>query len=700
MHSWDVEKFFRPDSIAVIGASTNPKKVGGMITRNIIASGFSGKLYPVNLKGGEIDGVRMITSVELAGSVDLAMISVPVKAVIPEIKKLIAMGTKNIIVITAGFKEEGAEGRALEKELQDLTEKNGIRVIGPNCFGVIDTAWKMNATFSHLLPPKGNVSLCSQSGAVGATMLDWSRSSGIGIAKFASLGNKMDVNESEMIRFLGNDDDTDVIGIYSEGISNGTEFIEAVESMSRKKPVIMLKSGRTSAGSKAASSHTGALAGSDSVYDAVFRKLNIMRVTDMDEMFDLFSVFSGSKEMVNDGIAIITNAGGLGVMAADACSDDDVVSLAELSQATMNEIIETIPSTASAMNPIDLRGDAKNDDIEKAVRIVSKDPCVGGIVILASPLDMIDLRSIGERLCSIKKEIGVPIAVSFAGGDVAEEGAAVLRSCGIPAFPTPDRAIRALSALRDFKLRSSTERHELALPKVSGRKATSDLIKSIEKENRISLSEEEGKRILSSYDIPVPSEGTARDACEAVELANRIGYPVVMKVLSPDIHHKTDVGGVVVGIKDETSLRDEYEGMMTRIRMAVPDAKVHGVSVQQMVSGQEVILSMIRDDQFGPVISFGLGGIYVEIMGEISQRVIPMSSEELDSMITSTKAYRLLSGARGKPPADIDSLKEIIKKLIKIAEENPELYELEINPVMVGKKGEGSWAVDALVTLR
>lgn len=692
--------FFRPDSVAVIGASSDPDKIGGMIIRNIISSGFKGRIFPVNVKGGTIEGMPSLTSVEQADHVDLAIIAIPAKHVAAEMRKLASIGTKCVIIITAGFKEEGTEGRAMENDIRNIASENGIRVIGPNCFGIINTFAGINATFSSLMPPNGNVSLCSQSGAVGATMLDWSRSSRIGVSKFASLGNKMDVNEADMIEFFGSDDETDVIGIYSEGISNGEEFLDAVERMKVKKPVIMLKSGRTSAGSRAASSHTGALAGSDSVYNAVFRKLNVVRAKDMDEMFDLFSVFSSSKQMERDGIAVITNAGGLGVMAADACSDDKNVELAELHAETMTEIMEKIPSAASAHNPIDLRGDAKNEDIERAIRIVSQDRSVGGIAVLASPLDMIDLNSIAESLRAIKNEIDVPITVCFAGGAVAEEASLILRSGGIPTFATPDRAVRALSALRGYKVRNDIPKDCLLLPKTSGRKESKKLMDSVLKEGRISLSEEEGKRIMSSYGIPVPKEGTASSLHDACELAKSIGFPVVMKIQSPDIQHKTDVGGVVVGIKDSAALKEAYETMIARIRIAVPDAKIDGVSIQQMVSGQEVILSMIRDEQFGPVISFGLGGIYVEIMGEISQAVVPMTSEELDTMIRSTKAFRLLSGARGKPPADIDSLKEIILRLIRIAEENPELYELEINPVMVGEKNKGSWAVDALATLR
>ena len=694
-----MKEFFAPRTIAVIGASTDPTKVGGMITRNIISSGFKGKLYPVNLKPGSIEGVPFIRSVDQVDSVDLAIIVVPAKFVVDEMNKLASLGTKNVIVITAGFREEGEEGRLAEQKMSEIARKNKMRVIGPNCFGVIDTHNNMNATFSSLLPPKGNVALGSQSGAVGATMLDWSRESCVGISKFVSLGNKMDVKESDLIRTFDQDGKTKVIGIYTEGISDGEDFMHSVHGMKNKKPIIVLKSGRTSAGSRAASSHTGALAGSDSVYDAVFKKLNIIRAKDIDEMFDLFSVFSMSEKMENDGIAVITNAGGLGVMAADACSDSDHVKLAELSLETMERIVMEIPSTASELNPIDLRGDAKNSDIEKALRIVSKDLGVGAALLLASPLDMIDLNAIAERLCSIRNEIHIPIAVSFAGGDVAEEASEVLRMGGIPTFPTPDRAVLALSYLRDHSLNSVAD--ELVdLPEVSGRKDVLKLIREIKKEDRSSLSEEEGKRILSAYGIPVPPESKASDVTQASEIAGKIGYPVVMKILSPDIHHKTDVGGVAVGIKDEISLRVAYESMIARCRMAVPDAKIDGVSVQKMVSGQEVIVSMIRDDQFGPVLSFGLGGIYVEILKEISQTVLPVSKKEFERMITSTKAYRLLSGARGKPPADIDSLKDIILRLAKIAEENPEIYELEINPVMVNERSKGSWAVDALVTLR
>ncbi|MFA7149682.1 MAG: acetate--CoA ligase family protein [Candidatus Methanomethylophilaceae archaeon] len=693
--------FFHPYSVAVIGASADASKVGGMILRNLISSGYSGDVYPVNIKGGTIQGLQAYTSVDLIKKgVDLAVISLKPQFVLGEIDKLGKKGTRNVIIITAGFKEEGTQGREMENSILETAKKYGMRVIGPNCFGIMDTSENLNTTFSSLFPIRGNMALISQSGAVGATMLDWSLQSNIGISKFVSLGNKMDVTESELLAYLKDDTATKVIGLYSESISDGSAFVRSAEALKGKKPMVILKAGRTSAGSKAASSHTGALAGVDSVYDILFRKLNIVRVNDLDEFFDALSVFSLCDEMKNDGIVIVSNAGGLGVMAADACASNRYISVAELSRGTIERIRDEIPTAASVANPIDLRGDAKSDYFGKAIRIASEDPRVGGIVVLSSPLDTIDLDSVADTLIDIKGSVGVPIVVSFAGGAVCERAASVLRSKGIPTFSSPERAVGALGFLRAYGVNSGNSRTPLRLPTDSGRDVVLQIGEIARSEGRVSLSEEEGKRILSAYGIPVPEEMTATISTEAVEAAEKIGYPVVMKVISADIQHKTDVGGVIVGVRDAKGVKDAYESIMTRCKIAVPNAKIDGVTIQKMAAGQEVILSMVRDKQFGPVISFGLGGIYVEIIGEISQALLPMSEEDLRDMMTSTKAYRMLSGARGKPPADIESLRNVILRLIKIAMENEEIYELEINPVMVGKKNEGSWAVDALTTLR
>ena len=350
-------------------------------------------------------------------------------------------------------------------------------------------------------------------------------------------------------------------------------------------------------------------------------------------------------------------------------------------------------------NPIDVRGDATNDMITSALRISAEDENVGGAVVLSSPLDATDLSSIASAISQMKDELRIPVAVSFAGGRECEKALAVLRSSGIPSYPSPDRAVRALSYLR-LAQRGRCDRSSSELPGTSGRARVLELLDLAKREHRSALSEEEGKSILSAYGIPVPAEILTSSPRDAAAAADRIGYPVVMKIMSPDIMHKTDIGGVMVNVRTAEEVRDSYGSLVTRCRSAVPEAKIDGVSVQKMVSGQEVILSMVRDDQFGPVLSFGLGGIYVEIIGEIARSLIPMSDDDIDKLIMSTKAYRMLSGARGRPPADIESLRDIMRRMMKIALDNPELYELEINPVMVGKRKEGSWAVDALTTIR
>ncbi|MDR2866694.1 MAG: acetate--CoA ligase family protein [Methanomassiliicoccaceae archaeon] len=690
--------FFSPSSVAVIGASSDPKKVGGMILGNIIRSGYAGKIYPINTKGGMILGLKAEPSVGSLEEVpELAILAIPAVSVPEVMEDLGKKGVKAVVVITAGFKEESQEGRELEKRLSEISKKYGMRAVGPNCFGLINTHCGLNSTFSSLFPPKGGISLCSQSGAVGATMLDWSMHTNAGVSKFLSLGNKMDIDEADAIEYFGTDEDTTVIGIYSEGITDGRRFLDAASKVN--KPIVMLKSGRSSAGSKAASSHTGALSGSDTVYDAVFERLNIIRVKDLDSMFDALSVISSSKPMMKEGVVIITNAGGLGVMSADACSDNFGVSLATLSPATEERIRETIPSVASTHNPVDVRGDATNEMMISALEIAADDESVGGSAVLSSPIDATDLSAVAVAISRMRGQLKIPVTVSFAGGRECEKALSILRENGVPSYPSPDRAVRALSYLR-MAQRTRPTGGTSVLPDTSGRQKVLELLDIAKGEFRSALSEEEGKSILSAYGIPVPSEELTTCQRDAVAAAGKIGYPVVMKIMSPDIAHKTDIGGVILNVRNEEGVREAFEKLIFRGRTAVPDGRIDGVSVQKMASGQEVILSMVRDDQFGPVLAFGLGGIYVEIIGEISRSLIPMSDDELDRMIMSTKAYRMLSGARGRPPADIDALKDTMKRMMKIALENPEIYELEINPVMVGKKNEGIWAVDALTTVR
>ncbi len=693
-----MRSLFSPSSIAVVGASADTKKIGNIIIRNILASGYGGTVYPINPREDSILGLKVHRTVfDLPETPDLAIFTIPARYVAESVDNAGAAGVRAAIVISAGFREEGPEGMRLEMELEEARARHGMRIVGPNCFGVMNTFVDLNATFSSLYPRRGNISLSSQSGAVGTSILDWAAISRRGMSKFLSLGNKMDVSESDVLDYLLEDESTEVLALYVESIRDGSAFMRSARQFTREKPLLVLKSGRTGHGAKAASSHTGALAGADSVYDAALREVNALRMKDVDELFDALSLFSSMPLMEGDGVALLTNAGGLGVMAADACGDYGL-SLSELSRETVSRLLEEIPSLASATNPVDVRGDASSNDFRIALDILSEDEGVNAIIVLISPVDTVDMIEVASILSSFRSR-RMPLVAAFVGGEECQAPIRVLRESGIPDYPSPDRAIRALSQMLSYRDRRDIAHRPMKLPRSEGRAISREVIDSVRAEGRLALTEGEGKAILSAYGIPVPPEGDAVFASDAVELAESIGYPVVMKVISPDIHHKTDVGGVMVNISGSEAVIDAYGLIMERCRRAVPGARLDGVSVQKMVRGAEVIVSIVRDEQFGPVLSFGAGGIFVEMMKEISQAVAPMSEEALDGMLRSTRAYQLLTGFRGRPAADIEALKDLMRRLISIALENEEIMELEINPVMVGEKGEGCWAVDALVTI-
>ena len=695
-----MKELLSPNSVAVIGASNDETKLGGMLVKNMLNAGFKGKLYPINPKGGEIMGLKAYPSVTDVGEhIDLAVVAVKAALVEGEVRKMKEAGIKYAAILTAGFKEDSLEGAELEKKLVQAAKESGVRFLGPNCFGLMCAGKGVNATFTYMLPKTGNISIFSQSGAVGSSIIDWAVANQMGLAHFVTFGNKADIDEADILEEIAEDPETKVIGMYCEGISDGEKFVQAVENMSVKKPIVIFKSGRTQAGSAAASSHTGSLAGSDAVNNVIFNKLNIFRALDLDEMFDALGVFSTCSPMKKDGIAIITNAGGLGVMSADAAFDAPHINAVKFSDETIAEIKRRVPTVAGLTNPIDVRGDAKPEYFREVINIVTKDPNVGGLVIMGSPLDTADLEAVAKIIVEMRDEIPVPTTVCFAGGSKCDRANAILKEGRVPTYPTPDRAVRALSILRRYTIRKDEKQDPLKVPAISGRAVSEKIIAKVRSEGRGSLTEAEGKEIFAAYGIPTPGEALVRCADDAASASDKIGYPVVMKIVSPDIQHKTDVGGVVVGVKDSAEAVAAYNRIMESCTKAAPNARIDGVSIQQMVSGQEVILSMIRDPQFGPVISFGLGGIYVEILREISQAHVPMTEQQLDEMIKSTKAYKLMSGARGLPEADIESMKDVIKRMVLIALENPEIHELEINPVIVGLKGKGCWAVDALCTL-
>jgi len=487
--------------------------------------------------------------------------------------------------------------------------------------------------------------------------------------------------------------------MYIEGMGRGAEFMREARETSRTKPIIALKAGRTSSGAKAASSHTGALSGSDKVYDAALAQAGVMRVRTLDELFDLLQVFATMPVPEGDGLAIVTNAGGLGVMAADAVSDNGLT-MASFTKETIDKLKTALPEEANFYNPVDVIGDADAQRYEFAIRTVMEDPHVHMVLAMLAPTDLLDITSVARTIASLAGKVSVPLATAFVGGEDVAEGSSILLASGVPNYQSPDRAVHALGAMARYRelreIGEGREREAVEGDKAAVRKVLDKAVA----EDRITLSEEEGKAILMAYGVPVPPEGLATSSEDAVKLARMIGYPVVMKVSSPDIAHKTDVGGIAVNLRDDEEVRRSYELMMSRVKERMPTARIDGATIEKMFPGREVIVGMVRDETFGPVVTFGLGGIFVEVMKDVSQRVAPFSEESVDEMIRSIRAYPILAGARGRRPADIEALKKVIFGVAQIALDFPEIMEFEINPVMVGDEGQGCGAVDALATIK
>jgi acetyl coenzyme A synthetase (ADP forming)-like protein len=695
------KELFEPDSIAIVGASREELKIGHIVLRNLLESGYEGKIYPVNPKSEEILGVKCYpTLLDIPGEVQAAVVCVP-NVLVPKVME--QCGEKKIkaaIIITAGFKEIGKEGAELEHQVSAIARRYGIRVLGPNCLGLINTQKKMNATFTRNYPKEGSIGISSQSGAICSTLLDWASEINVGFSKFISVGNKVDMEEADILRYLRDDPSTKVIGMYVEGMAHGIQFMEEAEATSRIKPIIALKAGRTASGAKAASSHTGAISSSDKVYDAAMSQTGVIRVHTLEELFDLLLVFSNMPlPSQGGGLAIITNAGGLGVMAADACGDFGL-RMATFTNETVAKLRSYLPEEANIYNPVDVIGDAKADRYEFAMQTVMDDPGVVAVLVLLAPTDLVDIPGVAKMVASYAGTATMPITTCFVGGEDAREGIKILRSAGIPNYESPDRAVRSLSAMVEYEATRERNLAEIFSTVRGDKFRVERLLKKARAEGRVSLSEAEGKEILKAYGIPVPREAIADTEDKAVAVANKIGYPVVMKVESSDIAHKTDVGGVAVNLRSDDEVRKQFAIMLSRVRERVPRARVDGVSIQQMKSGREVIVGMVRDDQFGPVITFGLGGIFVEVLKDVAQRIVPLSDLDVWEMISSIKAYPILTGARGKKPADIPALREVIIRVAQIATDIPAITELEINPVIVGDLEQGVSAVDALVIIR
>jgi acetyltransferase len=698
----DLSCFFSPASVAVIGASADPKKLGFAVVKNLVDGGYSnhGKVYPINLNASEILGLPAYPSVmEVPGPIDLAVIVIPYMHVPEMLRTCGEKGVPAAIVISAGFREAGREGLERELELVAIARESGIRLIGPNCLGVIDTFTPLNASFAAGTPPKGPMAFMSQSGALGTAVLDIALAGRLGLSKFVSLGNKADVDEVDLLRAWSEDESTRAILIYSEGMADGQEFIRTARQVTQKKPVVAIKSGVTQSGSRAVSSHTGSLAGSEQAYQAAFLQAGVLRADSMQSLFDIALALAYQPALAGDRIAIITNAGGPGILATDALERAGM-SLARFQNETITALQAYLPDAASAANPVDVLGDARADRYRFALEKVTADPNVDGLLVVLTPQAMTEIEATAQAVGEIASQTEKPILTCFMGEARVEKGIGILQSMDVPNYPFPERAALAFEAMSEYRQIRSRPEPQYAQFDVD-RDTTRAVLARVRAEKRFSIGDSEARQILTAYGLHIPQSEIAATPEEAAELAHRIGYPVVLKIASPDILHKTDVGGVKVGLRDAEEVRDAFELMVYRAERYVPEAHIWGCLVQEMApgGGQEVLIGMNRDPQFGPLVTFGLGGIYVEALKDVTFRVAPFSIQEAEQMLGEIRARALLDGVRGKPPVDKAAILDALLRVGQLVQDYPEIVELDINPLIVYPQGQGAIAIDMRLVL-
>ncbi|MGQ9618580.1 MAG: acetate--CoA ligase alpha subunit [Candidatus Aminicenantia bacterium] len=704
MSNLNLKSMVSPKSVAVIGASSRSDSVGMAVFKNILFSGYKGIVYPVNPKAKSILGVRAYPSIlDVPDQIDLVVLVVPNTFVTQVIEECGKKGVKGVVIITAGFKEVGEAGAKLEKELVEVARKYGISVIGPNCVGIINTdpEISLNATFARPFVSKaGSIAFVSQSGAFGVAALEYARKRDISLSKFISVGNKADVNENDLLAVLKEDEKTKVILFYLEDLVNPSEFMELAREISEKKPILVIKSGRTMAGAKAASSHTGALAGSDEIYNAFFMQAGVIRVESLEELFDCGIAFSTQPAPKSNKVAIITNAGGPGIVATDAIVKSGAV-LANLEERTKEKLSRVLPTTASVENPVDLIGDAKEDRYESAIKYVLEDPSVDGAVIICTPTVFTDLEAIAKTIRDTVPRYGKPVTVSFMGTEDVEKAEKILEEAGIPNYLFPEISAKVMAKLCEYGWWIKRPLTGIRKFEDVEKARVEEVIEKARKEGRNFLPEPESYEILKAYGFPLPPLYFARSIEECISSAEKIGYPLVLKIVSPDILHKVDVEGVKLNIEDTERLTLAFNELMEKVKRNRPDAEMWGVIVQKMIKGgKETILGMKRDRLFGPVLMFGLGGVYVEAMKDVSFRIAPLRELTAKKMIREIKGFKILEGYRGEPPSDIDSIEECLMRLSQLVTDFPDIEELDINPLMVLKKGEGSLVLDARIILK
>jgi len=694
------ESFFNPQSVAIVGASRQKGKVGYEILINMVQAGYPGKIFPVNRKADEIEGLKCYPDLVSIGEVpDLVILVIPAKIVPAVMEECARIGTKAVVIITAGFKEIGKEGKALEDKIVHIAKEAGIRIIGPNCLGLIVPVNKVNASFGGDLPSPGGIAYLSQSGALLAAILDMANANDIGFSKLVSIGNKADVNELDLIRAVSDDKDTKVIAGYLENIADGDAFVRQAEKISHIKPILLMKSGGTSAGAQAASSHTGSLAGSETAYESAFERAGIIRCGSIKQQFDYAQAFSNQPLPAGPSVVVITNAGGPGIMAADAVERVGLT-FAKLDEKTVEKLKSVLPPAANFYNPVDILGDALADRYSSALDIVIDDPNVDSILILLTPQAMTEADATAEAIVRISRAKPTkPVLACFLGVSKVEEGVKILRKGDIPQYDSPESAVETIKVMSEYVRWRSRPKRVVKLFPVNRRKVE-HIIERHQRQGIREVGETESKEILEAYGFVTPKGSIATSAEQAANIASQLGFPVVLKIWSPDILHKSDVGGVRVGLKTEQEVKDAFDLMMYRIPKKQPDAHILGVLVQEMCSsGKEVILGMNRDPHFGPLMMFGMGGVMVEVLKDVSFYLAPLTADEARQMLMDTKTYKILKGVRGQEGVDIDKIAEGLQRLSQLVTEFPQILEMDINPYVVGPIGTTPIAVDARMSL-
>jgi acetyltransferase len=664
---------------------------------NLVRFNFKGRVYPVNPSGGSIKGLKVYTSLEdIKDDVELAVVAIPAKAVPSIIQECIRKGVKSAIVISAGFKEAGSEGATLEKELKEIARERKVRILGPNCLGIINTDINLNVTFAKGMLPEGNISFFSQSGALGIAVLDWAVGNRIGFSKFISLGNKVDLNETDFIQYLMDDPKTEVILGYIEDVINGKRFLKVAKECTSKKPIILIKSGGTQAGARAASSHTGALAGSEEAFNAAFKQTGIIRASGVEELFDVAKVFSTKKIPASDRVIIITNAGGPGILAADQ-AERLGLKLPFLDKSAINRLTKKLPPNASPYNPVDVIGDATSERYSAVLEEVISSKNFDGIIIILTPQAMTDVDGVAEVVISASKKTAKPMVTSFMGAESVERAVEHLKKANIPNYPYPEDAITSYGKLVVFS--QWWKRKEKPVERFSIVKdAVRELINKTIFEKRFALGEEEARDCLGAYGFVFPRRVFVTDKRAAADESAKMGFPVVMKVSSPDVLHKTDVGGIRIGINSSKEAGEAFIEITTGVKRRIPKALVRGVNIYEMIrGGKEVIIGVTHDRTFGHMMMFGLGGIYVEVLRDVSFRIIPVTETDVREMVQEIRTYSLLKGTRGEKAVDIDAIVDGMLRLNQMILDFPEIHEVDINPLIV--KTKGAIALDARIII-